>query len=526
MIQIRQIKVKVEEDSLVTLKKKIRNKYHLIEKVMHDFEVTKKSIDARKKEEIYYVYEVQFSLKNEDSFLKRVKDKNVSKITNRKMEIEIIGKKSLPYRPIVVGSGPAGLFCTYFLAKYGYQPILIERGEQMEQRVEKVEAFFQTGKLDVSTNVQFGEGGAGTFSDGKLNTLVNDKKNLMKEVFNILVENGAPKEILYQNKPHIGTDLLRNIMVNIRKKIIAYGGEFRFSTKLTDIEVGSSKIKRIEVNDNEWIFCSLLVLAIGNGARDTFKMLYDRKLKMSSKPFAVGVRISHPQEMINKDQYGDCKELYPASYKLTYQTKNKRGVYSFCMCPGGYVINSSSFSKQLVINGMSNHKRDTKNSNSAIVVTVNQKDYGNGVLDGMYFQEQLEKKAYQLGKGKIPVQLYQDFKDGKESKAFLGVEPIFKGDYTFANLNDLFSEEISESLKEGIDSFDTKLKGFNRGDAIVAGVESRTSSPIRMERSENLESSIVGIYPCGEGAGYAGGITTSAMDGIKVFLEIIKKYKC
>ena len=331
MIQIRQIKVKVEEDSLSFLKKKIRKKYHLTEEVIHDFEITKRSIDARKKEEIYYVYEVQFSLESEDSFWKRVKDKNVSKITNHKLEIEITGKESLSYRPIVVGSGPAGLFCTYFLAKYGYQPLLIERGEQMEQRVEKVEEFFQTGKLDVSTNVPFGEGGAGTFSDGKLNTLVKDKKNLMKEVFHILVENGAPKEILYQNKPHIGTDFLQNIMVNIRKKIISYGGEFRFSTKLTDIEVESSKIKRIQVNNNEWIFCSLLVLAIGNGARDTFKMLYDRKLKMSSKPFAVGVRISHPQEMINKNQYGDCKELYPASYKLTYQTKNKRGVYSLCM---------------------------------------------------------------------------------------------------------------------------------------------------------------------------------------------------
>jgi len=526
VIQIRQIKVKVEEDSLSFLKKKIRKKYHLTEEVIHDFEITKRSIDARKKEEIYYVYEVQFSLESEDSFWKRVKDKNVSKITNHKLEIEITGKESLSYRPIVVGSGPAGLFCTYFLAKYGYQPLLIERGEQMEQRVEKVEEFFQTGKLDVSTNVPFGEGGAGTFSDGKLNTLVKDKKNLMKEVFHILVENGAPKEILYQNKPHIGTDFLQNIMVNIRKKIISYGGEFRFSTKLTDIEVESSKIKRIQVNNNEWIFCSLLVLAIGNGARDTFKMLYDRKLKMSSKPFAVGVRISHPQEMINKNQYGDCKELYPASYKLTYQTKNKRGVYSFCMCPGGYVINSSSFLEQLVINGMSNHKRDAKNSNSAIVVTVTPKDYGNGVLDGMYFQEELEKKAYQLGKGKIPVQLYQDFKEGKESKEFFGVKPIFKGDYSFANLNELFPEEISKSLKEGIDYFDTKLKGFNRGDSIVAGVESRTSSPVRIERCENLESSIFGIYPCGEGAGYAGGITTSAMDGVKVFLEIIKKYKC
>lgn len=526
MIQIRQIKVRVEEDSLSLIKKKIMKKYYLTEKEIKSLEITKKSIDARKKEEIYYVYEVQLSLRNEDFFFKKNTDKNVSKITTTKMKVEITGHLECKNHPVIVGSGPAGLFCAYFLAKYGYQPILLERGEQMEKRVEKVDKFFKTNKLDLSTNVQFGEGGAGTFSDGKLNTLVSDKKNLMKEVFKILVENGAPKEILYQNKPHIGTDLLRNIMINIRKKIIAYGGEFRFCNKLTDIEIESSKIKRIQVNDSEWILCDLLILAIGNGARDTFKMLYDRKLKMSSKPFAVGIRISHPQEMINNNQYGNYKQLYPASYKLTYQSKNKRGVYSFCMCPGGYVINSSSFSKELVINGMSNHKRDTKNSNSAIVVTVNQKDYGNDVLDGMYFQEQLERKAYQLGNGKIPVQLYKDFKDNKESKEFLGVEPIFKGDYTFANLNSLFPKEISDSLKEAIDFFDTKMKGFNRDDAIIAGVESRTSSPIRIERGENLESNIAGIYPCGEGSGYAGGITTSAMDGLKVFLEIIKKYKC
>lgn len=526
MIQIRQIKVRVEDDSLFRLKRKIIKKYHIVEKEIKDFEITKKSIDARKKEEIYYVYEVKLSLKNEDWFLKKNTDKNISKITDNKRKIEITGNLELTYRPIIVGCGPAGLFCAYFLAKYGYQPMVIERGEPVEKRVKKVEEFFETGKLDVSTNVQFGEGGAGTFSDGKLNTLVSDKKNLMKEVFQILVENGAPKEILYQNKPHIGTDLLRNVIISIRKKIIACGGEFRFSTKLTNIEVESSKLKRIQVNDKEWIPCDLLVLAIGNGARDTFKMLYNSSLKMSSKPFAVGVRISHPQEMINKNQYGNYKELYPASYKLTYTTKRGRGVYSFCMCPGGYVINSSSFSKELVINGMSNHKRDTKNSNSAIVVTVNQEDYGNGVLDGMFFQEELEKKAYLLGNGKIPVQLYKDFKENKESKEFFGVEPIFKGDYTFANLNLLFPKEISDSIKEAIDFFDTKMKGFNQDDAIIAGVESRTSSPIRIERDENLESSISGIYPCGEGSGYAGGITTSAMDGIKVFLEIIKKYKC
>lgn len=526
MIQIRQIKIRVEEDSLVTLRNKIIKKYHLLEDEIKSMEITKKSIDARKKEEIYFVYEVHISLKNEDLFLKKNKNPNISKAKEGRLNIKITGDIALSNRPIIIGSGPAGLFCAFFLAKYGYQPIIIERGEKIEKRVEKVEEFFKTGKLDYSTNVQFGEGGAGTFSDGKLNTLVSDKKNLMKEVFKILVENGAPNEILYLNKPHIGTDLLRNVMISIRKRIIAYGGEFRFSTKLTNLEIESSKVKRIQVNDNEWLPCDLLVLAIGNGARDTFRMLKNSKLKMSSKPFAVGVRISHPQEMINKDQYGSYRELYPASYKLTYTTKKERGVYSFCMCPGGYVVNSSSFPQQLVINGMSNHKRDTKNSNSAIVVTVNQKDYGEGILDGMIFQEELERKAYLLGNGKIPVQLYKDFKENTESKEFLGVEPIFKGDYTFANLNLLFSKEISESLKEAIDFFDHKIKGFNRDDAIIAGVESRTSSPIRIERGENLESSISGIYPCGEGAGYAGGITTSAMDGIKVFLEIIKKYKC
>lgn len=525
MIKIRQIKLNVLDDSIEKLRKKVISKYRIKDSDIKEFKIEKKSIDARDKNNIYYVYEVLLVLEKEDLFLKRVNNNNVLKVEVNPYSVEISGKEEINNRPIVVGAGPAGLFCAYFLAKYNYKPIIIERGEKIENRVVKVDKFFETGILDTESNVQFGEGGAGTFSDGKLNTLVKDKKGRMKKVFEILVENGAPKEILYENKPHIGTDILKRVVTNIRNKIIEYGGEFRFSTKLTNIEIENNRLKRIEVNNNLWIDCNILVLAIGNSARDTFRMLFDKKIEMTSKPFAVGVRISHPQEMINKSQYNGYENMPKASYKLTYQTKNKRGVYSFCMCPGGYVINASSEDGRLVVNGMSNYMRDSKNSNSAIIVTVSNKDYGNGVLDGILFQERLEEKAYTLGRGNIPVQLYKDFLENRETTNFLDVLPEFKGNYTFANLNLLFDEEICNSLKEAINYFDTKISGFARSGAIIAGVETRTSSPVRIVRNDELSSNILGIYPCGEGSGYSGGITTSAMDGMKVFEIIARKYK-
>ena len=322
---------------------------------------------------------------------------------------------------------------------------------------------------------------------------------------------------MYIHNPHIGTDLLRKVVVNMRNKIIEMGGTFRFNTTLTDIIIEDNKVTGIILNDKDKIKCDTLVLAIGHSARDTFKMLYSKGLDMSQKPFAVGLRIVHPQELIDKNQYGESyKLLGHANYKLTYNTK-KRGVYSFCMCPGGYVVNASSEKNRLVVNGMSNYNRDSGYSNSAIITTTTKEDFGEGIFDGMRFQEYLEEKSYELGDGFIPIQRYKDFKENRLSNIEQDLSFV-KGKYKSSNLHDLFSEDIKQELIEAIDNFDKKIPGFK--DAYVLGVESRSSSPIRIIRDENLESNIRGIYPCGEGAGYAGGITTSAIDGIKVSEKI------
>ena len=514
MLRVRQVKVKVEEKD--KLNKKIAKKLNIKVEEIKSIKILKESIDARMKPEIYYVYEVVVELESE-KYIKRNND--IEDYIEEKYEL-IVNKKI--NKPIIVGSGPAGLFAAYMLAMEGCNPIIIERGEKVEDRVKSVEEFWNSGKLNINSNVQFGEGGAGTFSDGKLNTLVKDKENRCKKVFEIFIENGAPEDILYVNKPHIGTDLLRNVIINMRNKIISNGGVFMYNTTLTDLIIKDNKIEGIIVNNNEKLYTNTLILAIGHSARDTFEMLYKNNINMSSKPFAVGIRIMHPQDMIQKSQYGDNKLLPPASYKLTHKCSNGRGAYSFCMCPGGFVVNASSEEERLVINGMSNRNRDEECANSAIIVTISSDDFGNNPLDGIEFQRKLESITYKKGNGFIPVQLYEDFKNNKESNAFGKFNPVIKGNYKFSNLNEILPKYICESLIEAIDAFDKKIKGFNREDAILAAVESRTSSPIRIERNENYESSIKGIYPIGEGSGYAGGITTSAIDGLKVVENLLK----
>ena len=520
MIRVRNIKLLIEEDNEENLLKKVSKKLRINN--INSYKIVKKSIDARDKNNIYYVYELDIDT-NERV---RVDNKDIFNTPNEEYKYEITGSESLNNRIVIVGSGPAGLFCSYMLSEAGYSPIVIEQGSPIEKRVKDVEEFFNTNKLNTLSNIQFGEGGAGTFSDGKLNTLVKDKLNRGKKVFEIFIENGAPEEIMYLSKPHIGTDILRKVIVNMRNKIISMGGEFRFNTKMTDINISDNKIKSIIVDDSVEIMCDVLVLAIGHSSRDTFKLLYDKGLNMKSKNFAVGFRIEHLASMINESQYGSkYKLLPPANYKLTHQCDNERGVYSFCMCPGGFVVNASSEENRLVVNGMSNYNRDERNSNSAIVVTVTNKDYGDGVLAGVEFQRRLEEKAYSLGKGLIPIQTYGDFKSNTETTSLGEVIPNTKGGYTFSNLRSIFSPDINNSLIEGIESFGNKIKGFNRSDSILLGVESRTSSPVIIERNEEFNSSVSGIYPCGEGAGYAGGITTASIDGIKVFEKIIEKYK-
>ena len=522
MIRVRQIKVSVKNDNIDKLYSELVRKLKINVNDIVNVKVVKKSIDARHKDNVCFVYEVDVDVKD----ISRIKfDNDVSMSVSNKYSYSLSGSLSLNNRPIIVGSGPCGLFCAYELAKEGYRPIVIERGEDMDNRVKTVNDFWNNGKFNSNSNVQFGEGGAGTFSDGKLSTQIKDKNNRIGEVLNIFVENGAPKEILYDYMPHIGTDKLRDVVKNMRNKIISMGGEFRYNYCLNDINIEDGKVKSIIVNDDV-IDCEILILAIGHSARDTFRMLHDRGIDMANKPFAVGVRVMHSQDMISYNQFGDFyKYLRPASYKLTYNTSSGRGVYSFCMCPGGYVVNASSENGRLVVNGMSNHDRESGIANSAIVVTVNESDYGTDLFDGVRFQEKLESSAYRLGNGLIPIQKYGDYVNGVKSSDFGKILPMVKGKYTFSDLNLLFNDDINRSLKEGINYFDSKIKGFNDSDVLLAGVESRTSSPIKIIRNEFFESNISGIYPAGEGCGYAGGIVSAAVDGIKVFESIVSKYK-
>ena len=527
MIRVRQIKILIEEDNREKLHSKIAKLLKVSLNDIEDVKIIKKSLDARKKDNLFFVYEVDVKTNLESKILQKNKSQDIFASPVEEYSFVEQGRIPLKNRPIIVGSGPAGLFCAYLLAEHNYKPIIIERGECVENRIKTIEKFWEIGTLNPESNVQFGEGGAGTFSDGKLNTLVKDKAFRGKKAFEILVENGAPAEIMYENKPHIGTDILRTVIKNIRNKIISMGGEFHYNTKLTKINIENNSIVSIEVNNKDIIPCDNLVLAIGHSARDTFEMLSSIGLNMSAKPFAIGLRIEHPQALINENQYGKkyANSLPPASYKLTYTTKKNRGVYSFCMCPGGYVVNASSEQNRLAVNGMSNYKRDTINANSALVVTVTSNDFGTSPLSGIAFQRQLEELAYKQGRGNIPLQTYKDYKENKPTTTIGTITPVTKGNYTYANLNEIFPDYINESLKEAIEYFNTKIKGYSQNDALLLGVESRTSSPVKMERNDDGISNIIGIYPCGEGAGYAGGITTAAMDGIKVAESIAKKYQ-
>lgn len=519
MLRVRQIKVKVLEDTSDNLLKCLAKKLNTNISNIKKYSIKKQSLDARDKSDIYFVYEVDVELKDYNK-IKLSFDVSESKLEEYKF-VEL-GNNKLNNRPIIVGSGPAGLFCAYMLAEAGYNPLIIERGERVEDRVNTVSKFWNEGILNPNSNVQFGEGGAGTFSDGKLNTMVKDTSYRNLKVLETFVKFGAYEDILYSYKPHIGTDVLVDVVKNMREFIISKGGEFRYNTCLTDINYKDNKLTSIIVNNNKKIDCDVLVLAIGHSSRDTFNMLYN-KLEMEAKPFSVGLRVMHNQDMIDSSQYGMfSKVLNKATYKLTYTASNSRGVYSFCMCPGGYVVNASSEENRLAINGMSYHDRNSGIANSAIVVTVFPRDFGNNPLDGIKFQRTLEEKAYEIGKGNIPIQRLIDYNRNVVSTSISNI--AIKGKYTLSNLNLIFPDYINDSIKEAFTNYGRKIKGFDNDDAVLAGVESRTSSPVRIYRDDYFESNIKGIYPCGEGAGYAGGITSAAMDGIKVSEAIASKY--
>lgn len=497
------------------------------------YKLAKVSIDDRRRNEVKYIISADVDIQDEISIVKKLNNNNIVLVKKNNYKFPEFGTRKLLHKPVIIGLGPAGLFAGLFLARAGFKPVIFERGMDIDSRTRLVEEFWNGNtKLNLNCNVQFGEGGAGTFSDGKLNTVIKDISGRRTAVLETLVQYGADESILYINKPHLGTDCLSDIVKNIRNEIISLGGSVYFNSTFKDFEIVDKDIIRVMIDkagDTSDILTNALVLAIGHSARDTFEMLYDKGLQIEQKPFAMGLRIEHKQKDINRMKYGD-KEIYdkylpPADYKLTHTCDNGRAVYSFCMCPGGYVVNASSENNRLCVNGMSYSKRDGENANSAIVVNITPDDFGSShPLAGMYLQQQLEEIAYNAGGGNVPIQLFGDYVKGIKTEAIGRIIPNIRGKYTFANLKSCLPEYINNAIIEGVLSFDKRLNGYADNDAILSGIEARTSSPVRIFRDDDFTSPDTVIYPCGEGAGYAGGITSAAVDGIKVAEAIISKY--
>ena len=517
--------------------------------------IRKHSIDARKKPQLFDIYTVDadlgIGLNAEKKRIAKLRSKDISAVQPSEYKFPEAGSEKMEKRPVVIGAGPAGLFCALMLAEHGYRPILLERGRSVEERSRDIEKYWETGVLDLSSNIQFGEGGAGTFSDGKLNTQINDKTGRSAEVLRIFVEAGAPSDILYEGKPHIGTDKLRIVIPAIRERIIAAGGEVRFEAQVTDLVIRDGALRAVILQSGESIESDIVVLAPGHSARDTIRALYERGIPMQQKDFAVGLRVSHPQSLIDRSQYGVFEKeemkrlgLTAASYKLTARASSGRGVYSFCMCPGGYIVDASSEAGRIVVNGMSEHARDSGRANSAIVCTVGAEEFGGShPLQGMLFQQALEEKAFLLGNGSVPVQRYQTLRDrflqteksgestdrapsdGCEDEYLKTQDLCIRGKWREADLSDLLPRDLTRDFIEGMEYFDRKIEGFAGPEAFCAGLETRTSSPVRIPRGEDLQAQVKGLYPCGEGAGYAGGIMSAAMDGIRVAEAIRKRFR-
>lgn len=529
LLEMKDLKLHVDEPE-TELIKLISRRLRLNKENIKEYKILRKSIDARKKD-IYFLYNVSIELSGIKNYKKYVNNKDILEYKEFKYIIEDPGTEKLDGRPVIIGSGPAGLFAALILSQRGYRPIILERGLDVDSRTKDVQALMDNGVFSPRSNIQFGEGGAGTFSDGKLTTRIKDSR--IRLVLDSFVRFGAPEEILYEYKPHIGTDILKDVVKNIRKHIESLGGEFRFNHLVDELLVKDGKAVGVHVKDIGEIYSNAIIGAIGHSARDTYEMLFNKGLSMESKPIAIGVRIEHLQEMIDKAQYGEYAghpKLGAADYMLTHRSQAAgRSVYSFCMCPGGYVVPAASEEGKLVTNGMSCHDRAGQNANSAIVVSIHPEDYGsNHPLSGVVFQRHWEEKAYLLGGGGYiaPVQLIGDFLDDRPSKAFGAVKPTYKPGVELTQLNKCLPEYVTLALKDAIIGFDKKVKGFAQSDGILTAIETRTSSPVRLLRGTNMESlSMKNFYPAGEGAGYAGGIVSSAVDGIKVAEEIIKRFK-
>ena len=531
MIRVTEVKLSLDQalnfdTEVKNIHRYLKNKYNL--SGVKELSIYKKAIDARDKNRINFVYTVDFSVEDEKRLL-RLKDKHLTLAPEMKYEEVSQGTIRLNNRPVIVGFGPSGIFSALILARRGYQPIILEMGLDIDNRDKEFEHFIRTRKFKKTASIQFGEGGAGTYSDGKLTTSISDLR--CRFVSETLVKYGADQELIYVNKPHVGTDKLKQIIKAIRNEIIDLGGEVFFGSQLTGIITENDALVGVEINNDKIIKTNVLLLGIGHSSRDTFEMIHKNGFNLMRKPFAIGVRIEHPQILINRSQYGDNANhpsLKAADYKLSFHDKNGRSAYTFCMCPGGYVMCGSSEEGGVVTNGMSESKRDNFNANSAVLVNIQTDDFpGNHVLAGMYFQRELEQMAFKVAGSNYnaPAQLVGDFLKGQSSKAMGEVKPTYEPGITFVDFYKLLPNFVTNTLKNALVDFDRKIRGFAMPDAIITGIETRSSSPIRIVRDDNFESNIKGVFPMGEGAGYAGGIMSSAVDGIKVAEEIIMRYK-
>lgn len=523
-VAVNNIRVSLDCD-MECLRRTTAKKLKISTDSIKSFRILKESVDARRKSSVSLVYSVAVELADQ---LPITPGGDIRILEDLPEEPILPGSKKLTHRPIVVGSGPAGLFAGLILSRYGYCPLILERGECVEKRTELVNRYWHGGPLDPDTNVQFGEGGAGTFSDGKLTTRINDRR--CDQVLQEFHAAGAHDEILYKARPHIGTDVLKKVVVNMRRKIEDYGGEFLFRTRLASLVLKDGRVAGVRLGDGQEVPCEVLVLATGHSARDTYRELFSQGIPFAQKPFSIGVRIEHPQEIINRAQFGELAGhpvLGAADYQLFYKTVD-RTVYSFCMCPGGLVVASASEPETIVTNGMSEYARDRENANSALVVSVGPGDYGGAhPLAGIEFQRYWERMAYKVGggDGSAPVQRLEDFIHGIHSRGLGKVKPSYTGSVRVADLNGCLPDFITNPMKESIGYFDRKLQGFGMKDAVLTGVETRTSSPVRIPRGETLEAEgIRGLYPAGEGAGYAGGIVSAAVDGIRIAEQVIRSY--